>query len=141
MSNAFRALYRFWAALLFVDVLVQIGLAGYGVFFVDHKADQTNAVTSHQFDHGFGPHIALGFLILIAGIVLFLFALVGRIGRRGVLLALSVPLLVLVADVLAITGSDTPAVGLFHPVVGFGIVALVGLLAHGAWAGRTAQTS
>ena len=38
MTNVFRALYRFWAVLLFVAVIVQVGAAGYGAFSADHQA-------------------------------------------------------------------------------------------------------
>jgi len=45
MSHAIRALYRFWAALLLVAVVVQVGLAGYGAFAGDHKANDHGTVT------------------------------------------------------------------------------------------------
>jgi len=97
MTTAFRALYRYWAALLFLAVIVQVGAAGYGAFSADHKASDQNGLTSKQFDHGFGPHIALGYGIFLASLLLVLFALGARPGRRVVLEALTLALLVFVA--------------------------------------------
>jgi len=95
-------------------------------------------VTHKQFDHGFGPHIALGYLLFLGSLLLFLFALAARLGRRRVLSVLGAPLLVLVAIVLAIAGGNVPAVGILHPIVGFLIVGLLGYLAHQAWTGAAA---
>jgi len=136
MTTAFRALYRFWAALLFLAVIVQVGAAGYGAFSADHKADANDAVTHKQFDHGFGPHVALGYLIFLASLLLFLFALGARLGRRGVLPALALAALVFLAILLAVAGGSTPAVGILHPIDALLIVGLSGLLAHRAWTGR-----
>ncbi len=48
--NVLRAIYRYWAALLFVGVLVQIGFAGYGAFFAStalkHKGDTSATMRS-----------------------------------------------------------------------------------------------
>ncbi len=140
MTNAIRTLYRLWAALLAAAVVTQLGLAGYGAFAADHRANDHGTVTHHQFDHGFGPHIALGYLILLGALVLFLLSLLGRTGRSVVLRSLGLALLVFLAVVLAAVGGDHPAVGIFHPVVAFGVVGLTGFVAHRAWAGRGAAT-
>ena len=136
MTGILRTVYRFWAAILFLAVLAQVGAAGYGAFNADHLSDKSNALTHRQFDHGFGLHTALGYLIFLAGLLLFLVALGARLGRRGVLLALGVPLLVFLAIVLALVGHNTPAVGVLHPVDAFLVVGLTGYLAHQAWTGR-----
>ena len=83
MTNAFRALYRFWAALLFVAVIVQVGAAGYGAFSADQQAGTATLRTSKQFDHYFGPHVALGYLIFLASLLLLLFAVGARPGGRA----------------------------------------------------------
>jgi hypothetical protein len=137
MTNILRSIYRFWAVLLFVAVVAQIGAAGYGAFSADHKADKLHSVTHKQFDHGFGAHIALGYLLFLGSLLLFLFAIGARLGRRRVLLAFGAPLLVFVAIALAVAGGNVPAVGVLHPIVGFLIVGLFGYLAHQAWTGRT----
>ena len=135
MARAFRAVYRYWASILFVAVIVQIGAAGYGAFYADAKAGgDAGSVTQSQFDHGFGVHIFLGYLIFLAAVLLFLFALAARLGRNRVLLALALPLLVVVQIMLGMVGGGTPAVGALHPVNALLILGLVGYLAHQAWA-------
>ena len=34
-----RAIFKYWSALIFVAVIVQIGAAGYGAFYAAHKLD------------------------------------------------------------------------------------------------------
>jgi hypothetical protein len=138
MTNAIRTLYRYWSALLLAAVLTQVGLAGYGAFAADHKADDNGSVSHHLFDHGFAPHVGLGYVIFLGTIVLLLLSLLGRSGRTVVLRSLGLALLVLLAIVLAIAGGDHPIVGIFHPVVAFGVVGLAGLVARTAWSGRRA---
>ena len=133
MTNTFGAVYRFWTGILFVAVLAQVGAAGYGAFFAYEKAKSSDALTHKQFDHGFGLHIGLGYLLFIASVLLFLFALGARLGRRRVLSALAVALLVLLAIALALVGEKTPAVGVLHPIDALLIVGLTGYLAHSAW--------
>jgi len=135
MTKALRAVYRYWVAILFVAVIVQFGAAGYGAFYADTKVGgNAGSVTQTQFDHGFAFHVALGFLIFLGAVLLFLLALAARIGRKGVLLSLAMPVLVFVQIQLAVSGGSTPAVGALHPVNALLILGLVGYLAHRAWA-------
>jgi hypothetical protein len=133
MTNVLRAAYRYWAAVVFLAVLVQIGAAGYGAFNADKKADDTNALTHKAFDHGFNFHMGLGYLLFVASVLLFLLALGARLERRRVLRALGLSLLVLLAIVLAVVGGKHPVVGIFHPLVAFLVAGLSGYLAHAAW--------
>jgi Family of unknown function (DUF6220) len=134
MTNSLRAVYRFWAMLLFVAVIIQVGAAGYGAFYAAHKVGEKpkKALTNTQWDHGFGFHDALGYLIFLGAILLLLFALAGRFDRRRVLLALGVPLLVFVQIVLAIAGGSIPAVGALHPLNALLIVGFTAYLAREA---------
>ena len=133
MTNALGTAYRVWAGIVFVAVIVQFGAAGYGAFYAFEKAKSSNALTHKQFDHGFGLHIGLGYILFIASLLLFLFAIGARLERKRVLLALAVPLLVVLAIVLAAVGEKTPAVGVLHPIDAFLIAGLTGFLAHNAW--------
>ena len=135
MTAAFRTAYRYWTALLVLAVLAQIGAAGYGAFAADHKSDKSNSLTHKQFDHGFGVHIALGYLIFLASVLLVALAAGARLGRRAILLALAAPLLVVGTIALALAGHNTPAVGVLHPVVAVLFAGIAGLLAHRAWTG------
>ena len=80
--------------------------------------------------------MALGYLIFLGSLLLFLFALGARLGRRGVLQALALAGLVFIAVILAIAGGSTPAIGILHPIDALLVVGFSGLLAHRAWTGR-----
>jgi Family of unknown function (DUF6220) len=138
MTNSMRAIYRFWAMLIFTAVIVQVALAGYGAFSAAKKVgdgpnDTTPSLTNKQWDHGFGPHDALGYLIFLASILLLLFALASRFDRKRVLLALGVPLLVFVQIVFAVAGGSVPAIGALHPLNALIIVGFTGYLAREAY--------
>ena len=127
MTGFARTAYKFWAAVVFVAVLVQIAAAGYGAFYADKHA---NALSSKKFDHGFGLHIALGYILFLATLLLLLFALAARPGRTRVLQSLGLFLLVLLAIILALAGHSVPAVGALHPLDALAVVGLSGYLAH-----------
>jgi Family of unknown function (DUF6220) len=133
MTNALRVVYRFWAALLFLAVLVQIGAAGYGAFYSAEKIDDHKVIDEDAFDHGWSFHTGFGYLVFLAAVVLFLLALASRLGKRGVLWALAAPLLVVVQILLAWTGEDEPVVGILHPINAVVIAGLTGSIAVYAW--------
>lgn len=135
MTAALRTLYRYWVTIILLAVIVQIGAAGYGAFYADTKVghNTNNTITQKQFDHGFGAHIALGYLILLASILLLLLALAARPGRTRILQTLALPLLVILQVVLGVSGGSTPAVGALHPVNALLILGLAGYLARQAW--------
>lgn len=142
MTTFMRAVYRYWTAILFVAVIVQIGAAGYGAFYVDKKATSgRDLLTKKQFDHGFSFHDGFGYVIFFMSVLLFLFALGARLERTRVLLALAVPLLVVVQIALAIAGEHVPAIGVLHPVNALIIAGFTGSLAHRAWRSRTAAAA
>ncbi|MDQ2967426.1 MAG: hypothetical protein M3R37_03800 [Actinomycetota bacterium] len=132
--QALRTVHRYWLTLLTLAIVVQIGSAGYGAFYAADKADP-GPLTTKQFDHGFSFHAGFGYFIFLGGLVLLVLALAARLGKRGVLLNLAVPLLLIVQIVLAWIGSGTPAVGTLHPINAFLILALTGLLTSQAWRG------
>lgn len=134
MTNSMRAVYRFWAMLIFAAVIVQVAAAGYGAFYAARKVGEKpkETLTNKQWDHGFGFHGILGVVILLAGILLFLFALAGRFDRKRVLLALALPLLVFLQIVLAIIGGSVPAVGALHGANALVVVGFAAYLAREA---------
>jgi hypothetical protein len=137
-----RTIHRYWAALLFAAVLVQIGAAGYGAFYAADKSDP-GPLTEHQFSHGFDFHDGFGYLIFIASVALFLLALGARFERRRLVMNVALPLLVIVQIVLAWGGESAASVGIFHPIVAFLILGLSGRIAFEAWWGtrRPAATA
>ena len=128
MRAAATQLYRLGIAVFFAGVVVQFFLAGLGVFRTQHDAG--------RFTHNFAEHRALGNVLLIVGIVVLVFAFLGRLGRERITIALWLPVLVLIQSILANAGPSW--VRAIHPVVAIGIFALSGLLTHRAWAKRPA---
>lgn len=133
MTNSLRAVYRFWAILLFPAVIVQIGAAGYGAFNAAHKVSDTTPLTQKQWDHGFGFHMGFGYILFLASLLLFLFALAARLGRKRVLLVLAAPFLFFLQILLAVIGGGTPAIGVLHPVNALVIAGFTGYLAREAY--------
>ena len=116
----------------FVAVVVQIGAAGYGAFNAADKSDP-GPLTEKGFSHGFDFHNGFGYIIFLGAVILFLLALAARLGRRRVLQALALPVLVAIQIVLAWGGEDQPIVGIFHPLVAFLIAGFSGSLVFAAW--------
>ncbi|MDQ2911450.1 MAG: hypothetical protein M3R26_01750 [Actinomycetota bacterium] len=129
-----RAIHRFWLALLFLAIVVQIGAAGYGAFYAAKKSDP-GPLTKLEFDHGFSFHAGFGYFVFLGGVVLLLLALAARLGKRLVLMNLGLGLLLTLQIVLAWIGASTPAVGTLHSINAFLILGLAGSLAHKAWWG------
>jgi hypothetical protein len=136
MTDASWIAYRYWSAIVFAAVIVQIGAAGYGAFYAYNHSDKSKLLTHKQFDHGFSFHIALGYLLFVGTVFVFLFALGARLGRRRVMQSLAAPVLVVAAILLAQAGEHVPAVGVFHPLVAFLIAGLTGSMAFQAWRGK-----
>lgn len=133
-----KTLYKWWVALLFVAIIVQIGFAGYGAFFVAGKVeDEADFVTHNQFEDGWGLHTGFGYLVVLGALVLLVLALIARIGRPLVLLTLGLAVLAAVQVVLAWIGSEAAAAGAVHAVNALVIAGLAGLLVHRAWNART----
>lgn len=78
-----QTVYRFWAALVFLAVVVQVGFASYGAFDVA-KNIEDKTVNEDQFLDSFELHAALGYLVVLAALLFLLIALAARVGRRRV---------------------------------------------------------
>ncbi len=141
-----RAVYRYWMTLLFLAVVVQIAAAAYGAFYTAQKlgdqkgSDEHKLISEKVFDHGFGFHIAFGYLIFLGAVVLLLLALAARLGKRGALFALAVPVAVAVQIVLAWISEAHHAVGPLHGLNALVIFSLTGYMTGQAWRTRAAAT-
>jgi hypothetical protein len=115
-------------------VLVQIGLAGVGAFHASHSlADKGDTLGEHSFSRWFSPHIAVGYLLFLASIVLLILAAIGARHRlRWSALAF---VLFLIQIPLAWLGDGVPFLGFLHPLNALAILAVVGSLAHAEWRG------
>jgi hypothetical protein len=132
-----KTLYRWWASLLLVMIILQVGFAGYGAFYTAHRIDKSGTVpktvTEHGFEHGFLPHATFGYFVVLAGLIfLVIGAIAGigkwRLGRHGLIGGL-----LIVQVLLAWIGFAVPAVGFFHPVNALVIFALTGSVAYSTW--------
>ena len=123
-----RTVYRWWAAIVFLAVVVQVGFAGYGAFYVAHKVDK-GVVNESKFEDGFGLHAGFGYLVVLGGLILLLLALAARVGKRRTLQSLGLFALLIIQVLLAWIGFGVPAVGFFHPINALAIFAFTGYLA------------
>jgi hypothetical protein len=132
--RALRAIYAYWAALLFVGVLVQIGFAGYGAFFVSERLDHKGRTLGHEpFDHAWRFHVGWGYIVVYATVVLFLLGLAARIGRPRIWFALGLAVSGALQMFLAYLGEDHPKAGFLHPLNAFVILGLSGSIALRSW--------
>ena len=133
-----RAVYRYWSWLVFVAVIVQVGFAGYGAFAVANDIDDKGSVDEDMFEDAFGPHAALGYLVVLTGLILLILALVARhrIKHSAVLFGL-----LIVQVPLAWIGFGVPAIGFFHPVNALLIFGLSGFIATSEWRERAVTSA
>jgi small-conductance mechanosensitive channel len=134
-NTALGTAFRWLATLLFIAVVVQVGLAGYGAFHAVHAADH-RSISKKTIENAFNPHVALGYIIVLMMLVLFLLALAGRLGRRNVKLSGAIVVLGIVQAILGIASESTPAIGPLHTINALAIFATTGLLAHRTMARR-----
>jgi hypothetical protein len=135
-------LYRWWAALLFVAIIVQVGLAGVGAFRTVKAADaKPLKVVSHKaVDHYFSPHGALGTIIIGAALLLVVFGAIAKVGSGRLKLAGLLLGLTIVQLLLAALGGWKGALGFFHPINALFIFAVAGMIAHSEWRHRAPAT-
>ena len=127
-----QTLYKWWAGLLLVAVVLQVGLAGYGAFYVAHKVDgDGKSIDTDGFEDGFGIHMGFGYLVVLLILVGLIIAAVAgvrgrQLGRAGALFGLGI-----LQILLAWFGSDVPVIGFFHPINAFVILGLALMIAWG----------
>jgi hypothetical protein len=128
-----RDVFKVITSLLFVAVVVQVALAGYGAFVAVDKSDDNGSVSKQAVEHGFNAHAALGTIIVALMLILVIVAAVARLGKPWVQWSGGIFGLGIVQMLLAWLGSAVAALGFLHAVNALAIYAAVGLLAHRAW--------
>jgi hypothetical protein len=123
MRSIARSAHLVVAVLLVAGLLVQIFLAGLGVF---------------RGPESFANHRDFGYMLELLPIILLLLGLAARLGRRAALLAAGIFGLFILQSVLVGLRADAPEVAALHPVNGFLITFLSIVLARDAWLGRRA---
>jgi ammonia channel protein AmtB len=138
-----RVVFRWWAIVVFAAVLLQIAFAGYGAFYVVDKADDASkTITNDQVDHGFNPHSAFGYLVILLGIILVPLAFGARVDRSRKQLSVVIAVLLIIQFFLAVLGWTWAPLGFLHPLNALAIAAVTGVLARMEWrSGATATTA
>ena len=113
------ALYAVAASLLVVGLVLQVFLAGLGVF-----DDPTFFLT----------HRDTGYTLELVAIIVLVLGAIARAGRAQIGLAALIFLLFLLQSVFVGVRESAPAVAALHPVNGFLILLLAIILARRAWA-------
>jgi Family of unknown function (DUF6220) len=132
--NALRSIFRWWATLLLVAAVVQVGFAGIGAFDALDKATAGNLSDDDAFYDSFTLHAALGSLLLLGTLLLLILALVARVGKQQVLYSLGIFVLMIAQLILGWSGQELPAVlGFLHPVNALVIIAALGIVAQREW--------
>ena len=122
MRSIARNLHAVVAWLLVAGLVVQVWLAGRGVF--DSGA-------------GFAPHVDTGYTLTVGPVILLVLGLLGAMGRRAALLAVGMFVLFILQSVLVAQRPTAPLIAALHPVNGFLILFLAIVLARESWMMRT----
>jgi heme A synthase len=126
VRSAARSAFPFVAGLFAVCAIIQVFLAGLGVF------DDASAFVTHR---------DFGYMISLLPIVLVVLALVGGMPRRYAGLSALLFVLFLLQSVFVQMRDSMPAVAALHPLNGFLILALGILLAWQSWQARSTNST
>lgn len=133
--GALRTVFRYWLWVFLAMVVLQIAFAGYGAFSTADKVSD-GTVDEKSYEDSFGLHSGFGYLVLLAGLVTLILALVARPGRQRVLHSLVIFVLLIVQVLLAWSGAAVPGVfGALHPLNAFLILGAVLALTMREWRG------
>jgi hypothetical protein len=126
-----RATFKYLVALFLTGVVVQVGLAGLGAFHTVNKNDD-GPIAKEKASDWFGPHAAVGYLLVLIALLLLIVAFAAREGRlrrgAGLLFALMI-----VQVLLAWLGGGVWALGFLHPINALAIFVVSAMLAASEW--------
>jgi hypothetical protein len=125
MRSVARSVHLVLAWLLVAGLVVQIFLAGLGVF---------------RDPASFATHRDFGYMLELLPLILLVVGFIAGLGRRAALLAAGIFGLFLLQSVFVGLRADAPDVAALHPVNGFLITLLAIVLARDAWVGRRAAS-
>jgi Family of unknown function (DUF6220) len=128
--------FRLWASVVSLAIVVQVGLAAYGGFNAVNKSDDHGAIGKDAVSDGFSAHSALGYIILLAALVLLLLAFAARRqgGSARVKWSGLIFGLIIVQVLLAWAGDATAWLGILHGMNALAIAGVAGSLAGREWA-------
>jgi hypothetical protein len=123
-----RAVLRYFAPLYVVAIVVQVFLAGEGIFGIKPgpKLDDQKTLDAHR---------ALGFVLADAGAILLLAValLAWHPDKRIRTMSIALPFLLFIQGILGGAGRWG---GAFHPLLAFVILGMFGALTHRLWRSR-----
>jgi hypothetical protein len=126
-----RDAFKYLTSLLFVGVVVQVALAGYGAFNTVEKSDDNGTVTKDAVENAWNAHAVVGTIVVALMVVLVLVAAIGRL--PWLRWAGGLVLLGILQMLLAWLGASVSALGFLHAVNALAIYAAVAMLAHNVW--------
>jgi hypothetical protein len=130
VRNGARAVLRYFVPLYFVALIVQVFLAGEGIFGIKPgpKLDDQKTLDAHR---GFG------FILADPGALLLLIValLAWHADKRIRAVSIVIPFLLFIQGILGGAGRWA---GAFHPLNAFLLLGLTGWLTHRLWRDRTA---
>jgi len=121
MRSIARTVHLALALLLVAGLIVQVFLAGLGVF---------------KGPASFATHRDWGYMLELLPLLMLIVGLVARLGRRPALLAAGIFGLFILQSVFVALRESSPEVTALHPVNGFLITFLAIVLARDAWLAR-----
>jgi len=127
-------IYRILIALFAVAVVVEIFLAGLGIFRAMPGED--GSVSHETIEDKFDAHAALGDVLAGGAVLLLILILIAWPGRRAIGATFALALLTFVQGILGGTGDSAPVAGAFHAVNAFLILGLSLFLTWRAWRGQ-----
>lgn len=125
-----RTIHRWLLTLFLVAVVVQFFLAGLGAFKAQHGTEQ-GTIGDSQFASYFSPHRGFANVLMLIGVLVLIAAVAGRMGKRWILVSLSLPVLVELQYVFADAGPSWFRA--LHVVNAFVIAAIAGSHTGIAW--------
>jgi uncharacterized protein DUF6220 len=128
------AIYKVLISLFTIAVILQIFFAGLGIFSALPEED--GSVTRDTIDDKYDPHIALGYFMFLAALLLLVLILIAWTGPRSIGATFGLALLTLVQIVLAWTAEDAAGIAALHPINAFILLGLSGFLSRRAWRGN-----
>jgi hypothetical protein len=128
------AIYKVLIAVFAAAVVVQIFLAGLGIFSA--IPDDDAAVTSQDWEDDLEVHASVGWFLFLGSLLLLIIILIAWTGPRSIGATFALALLTFIQQILGAVGQDAPGAGALHPLNGVLILALALFLTWRAWRGN-----
>lgn len=135
-----KSAFRIWASFVSLAIIVQVGLAGYGAFNAVDKSDDKGTIGKTAVSDGFNVHAALGYIILLAALILLVLAFLARRAGSADRVKWSAAIfgLMVLQILLAALGHAVAWLGVLHGINALAVAGVAGSLAGREWAAHRA---